>query len=65
MSIEKRSQAERMAVASSLLEGLWEEIRKGEAENILQEAVYAQQSINRIVWKLNEKTDEVRNGNKG
>lgn len=59
MSIEKRSQAERMALASSLLDGLWEEIRKGEAENILQEAVYAQQSINRIVWKLNERMNEV------
>lgn len=58
MRIEKRSQAERMALALSLLEGLWEEIGDGEAEDILQEAVYAQVYINRIVWKLNEKERE-------
>lgn len=53
-----KSQSERMATALSLLEGLWEEISEGEAEDILQEAVYAQVYINRIVWKLNEKESE-------
>lgn len=33
-----RGQRERMALALSLLEGLWEEIGDGEAEDILQEA---------------------------
>lgn len=51
-----RSQAERFAIADSLLTGLWEEIRLGCAQDgILQVAVDCQVMINRIVWKLNEK----------
>lgn len=50
-----RSQAERFAIADSLLTGLWEEIRLGCAQDgILQVAVDCQVMINRIVWKLND-----------
>lgn len=41
--------------ANALLAGVWAEIMDGHTERgVLQEAVYAQTSINRIVWKLNE-----------
>lgn len=53
MLIEKRSQAERLAIVDSLLVEINSEINKGEVENILQEAVYCQTEINRMVWALN------------
>ena len=53
--LEKRSQAERLIIAESLLEGIWAEFLDGKIDkNIIQTAVNAQVSINRIVWKLNQ-----------
>jgi hypothetical protein len=53
--LEKRSQVERVAIANALLASVWTEIMDGHTERgVLQEAVYAQTSVNRIVWKLNE-----------
>lgn len=54
----KRTQAERMAIVESLLVGLREEIEAGQAENILQAAVYAQIDINRIVFEVNAQMNE-------
>ena len=53
--LEKRSQAERLIIAESLLEGIWAEFLDGKIDkDIIQTAVNAQVSINRIVWKLNQ-----------
>lgn len=54
MLIEKRSQAERLAIVESLLVGINSEVYEGKAERILQEAVYCQVEIDRLVFKLNE-----------
>lgn len=52
---EKRSQAERLTIAETLLSGVWDEIERGNINgNVLQLAVNAQIMCNRIVWKLNE-----------
>ena len=51
--LTKRTQAERIAIAESLLSGIWEEIEAGQVEPILQAAVNAQIDINRIVFKIN------------
>ena len=59
IKIEKRPQADRMLLAEVLLENIWNEFCNGEIDrDILQSAVYAQTSINRIVWKLNEMANE-------
>lgn len=50
----KKTQSERVAIASVLIATIWDEVRNGSAENILQEMVYIQADVNRIVWKLNE-----------
>ena len=54
IELKKRTQAERVAIASTLLESVWDEVRTGNADDILQEMVYVQMFTNRIVWKLNE-----------
>lgn len=54
IELKKRTQAERVAIASTLLESVWDEVRTGKADGILQEMVYVQMFTNRIVWKLNE-----------
>ena len=54
IELKKRTQAERVAIASTLLESVWDEVRTGKADDILQEMVYVQMFTNRIVWKLNE-----------
>lgn len=54
MLIEKRSQAERLAIVESLLVGINSEVNKGKAERILQQAVYCQVEIDRLVFELNE-----------
>ena len=55
--LKKRNRMERMTIACTLLTSIWEEVRKCNADEIesalLQNAVYAQTEINRIVWKLN------------
>lgn len=52
--MDKRTQAERVVIAGALLATIWDEVRNGNAENILQDMVYIQADVNRIVWKLNE-----------
>ena len=54
IELKKRTQAERVAIALTLLESVWDEVRTGNADDILQEMVYVQMFTNRIVWKLNE-----------
>lgn len=51
--IEKRTQAERLAIIESLLVGINSEIYEGKAELILQQAVNCQIEINRMVFELN------------
>lgn len=58
IELKKRSQAERVAIAMTLLESIWDEVRTGNADDILQEMVYVQMFTNRIVWKLNEPEDK-------
>ena len=54
MLIEKRSQAERLAIIESLLVGINSEVYEGKAERILQQAVNCQVEIDRLVFELNE-----------
>ena len=58
IDLKKRNRAERMIIACTLLSSIWEEVKDCKATDIemglLQNAVYAQVDINRIVWKLNE-----------
>ena len=58
----KRTQAERAIIAGVLISTIWDEVRSGNNENILQDMVYIQADVNRIIWKLNEmQNEEVRN----
>ncbi len=41
--------------ALKLTEEVWAEMLRGHYEDILQDAVYLQINVNRIVWKLNER----------
>lgn len=55
--MEKRSKVERMVIANTLLTSIYEELLKGETDDIdglLQIAVYAQVEMNRIVFELNQ-----------
>ena len=53
--LTKRSQAERLAIANSLIASVWEEYLNGSIDRSnLQLAVNIQINVNRIVWKLNE-----------
>ena len=52
IELKKRTQAERVAIALTILESIWDEVRTGNADDILQEMVYVQMFTNRIVWKL-------------
>ena len=53
--LTKRSQAERLAIADSLIASVWEEYLNGSIDRgTLQVAAYIQANANRIVWKLNE-----------
>ena len=61
-AIEKRTQAERLAIVESLLVGINSELFDGEAEDIFdisQLAVNCQIEINRMVFKLNKLLQEV------
>lgn len=53
----KRKQIERINIATSLLESVWDEVVEGDVEddNLLQAIVYAQTYVNRLSWKLNER----------
>ena len=60
--IEKRNQAERLAIVESLLVGINSELFDGEAEDpldITQQAVNCQIEIDRMVFKLNKLLQEV------
>ena len=53
--LTKRSQAERLAIADSLIASVWEEYLNGSVDrSTLQVVAYIQANANRIVWKLNE-----------
>lgn len=56
-TMKKRSKVERMVIANTLLTSIYEELLKGETDDIdglLQIAVYAQVEMNRIVFELNQ-----------
>lgn len=55
IDIKKRNQGQRISDALLLAEMVYDEILDGKIEpGVLQEAVYLQTTVNRIVWKLNE-----------
>lgn len=55
MELIKRNQAERLAIAFTLVDSIWEEFTTGKIEDgLLQQAVYLQTDVNRIIWKLND-----------
>lgn len=50
-----RTQSTTLSLMEVLSEALWDEVRKGKAEDgILQQAVNVQIMVNRIVWQLNK-----------
>lgn len=52
--MEKRTQAERLAIAEELVTSVRWEMDNGNVDtSVLQTAVYIQVEIDRIVWKLN------------
>lgn len=52
--MEKRTQAERLAIAEEMVTSVRYEIERGKVDtSVLQTAVYCQVEINRIVWMLN------------
>lgn len=56
--LTKRNKVERMTIVNTLLTSIYEELLKGEADDIdglLQIAVYAQVEMNRIVFDLNQR----------
>jgi len=54
IDLTKRSQAERLGIANSLIASVWEEYLNGSIDrSTLQVAAYIQANANRIVWKLN------------
>lgn len=57
-NIKKRSQVDRLTIASLLLASVWDEMINGNVDSdTLQIAVNCQISINRIVWMLNRRAD--------
>ena len=63
IDLKKRSQTDRLIIADALVDSVWEEIRNGKSENVLQLAVDIQVNVNRIVWKLNEiQNKRIQNG---
>ena len=54
-NLTKRSQAERLVIADSLIASVWKEYLNGSIDrDNLQVAAYIQANANRIIWKLNE-----------
>lgn len=61
LDLLKRSQAERLIIAESLVNSVWQEYLNGSIDrNNLQLAVYLQVNVDRIVWKLNALNNESR-----
>ena len=61
--MKKRSQAERLTIAESLVSSVWDEVIDDKVENmpdVLQLAVNIQVDVNRIVWRLNQMNNEGR-----
>ena len=57
--LQKRSQAERLVIAETLLSGVWSEMKDNKAEeDVLQTEVDCQVLVNRIVWFLNKRLNE-------
>lgn len=57
-----RTQSTTLSLMEILSEALWDEVRKGKAEDgILQQAVNVQIMVNRIVWQLNKLRGEEQN----
>ena len=66
-NIKSISQAERLEMAEKLLDSVWEEISNEKVEGLamLQTAVNCSVRIDRIVWLLNKKNEEMhRRGQK-
>ena len=61
MNIKNLSQAERLKMAEQLLDSVWEEISNEKVDGLamLQTAVFCQVQIDRIVWLLNKKNEEM------
>lgn len=58
---KKRSQIERLTIAFTLIDSVWEEMTNGTVEDdMLQIAVYTQTDVNRIVWALNRRMSDER-----
>lgn len=56
-ALKKRSQAERLLIAFTLIDSIWWEMQNGKIDSdLLQLAVDTQVDINRIVWLLNKQT---------
>lgn len=55
----KRTQIERLIIAISLLESVWDEVVEGDVEDddLLQAVTDAQVYVNRLSWKLNERNN--------
>jgi hypothetical protein len=55
----KRKQIERITIAPSLLESVWDEVVEGDVEDddLLQAVTNAQVYVNRLSWKLNERNN--------
>lgn len=59
MELKKRSQVERLTIAFSLIDSVWEEMTNGIVEDdMLQIAVNTQVDVNRIVWALNRRVSD-------
>lgn len=59
MELKKRSQVERLTIAFSLIDSVWEEMTNGTVEDdMIQIAVNTQVDVNRIVWALNRRMSD-------
>ena len=60
IELTKKSQAERLIIADTLMASVWEEMVQGiiEDEDLIQMAVLIQVSTNRIVWLRNKRNNK-------
>ena len=59
MELKKRSQIERLTIAFTLIDSVWEEMANGTVEDdMLQIAANMQTYVNRIVWALNRRMSD-------
>lgn len=58
-AIQKRSQIERLTIAFTLIDSVWEEMANGTVEDdMFQIAANTQVDVNRIVWALNRRRSD-------